>query len=219
MDGGEAGVWGDTGGAGYAGVQGTSFIGFAGAFLNNSNTSPALYASNQSGGDSAVFQALGPGAAGCTIFANGNLTCSGTIAGVVPAGAQKVSVYAMQSTENWFEDTGSGQLSSGSAHVALDPTFAQTVNTSVEYHVFLTPRGDCQGLYVGNQTAQGFEVHELRGGSSNIAFDYRIMAKRNGFETVRLADVTEKYQETERQQKALHERTAQRRAVSPKSQH
>jgi len=72
---------------------------------------------------------------------------------------------------------------------------------------------------VGNQTAQGFEVHELRGGSSNIAFDYRIMAKRNGFETVRLADVTEKYQETERQQKALHERTAQRRAVSPKSQH
>jgi predicted transcriptional regulator with HTH domain len=82
----------------------------------------------------------------------------------------------------------------------------------VEYHVFLTPRGDCEGLYVGSQTAQGFEVHELRGGSSNIAFDYRIMAKRNGFENVRLADVTKKYQEMEQQHKALRERMAQRRA-------
>jgi hypothetical protein len=137
----------------------------------------------------------------------------------VPAGAQKVSLYATQSTENWFEDAGSGQLSSGSAHVVFDPIFAQTVNTSVEYHVFLTPRGDCEGLYVGSQTAQGFEVHELRGGSSNIAFDYRIMAKRNGFETVRLADVTKKYQEMEQQQKTLRERMAQRRAASPKSQY
>ncbi len=216
---GEAGVWGDTGGASSAGVQGTADEGSGGVFLNNSNNWQALVAVNYYGGDSAVFQALGPGAVSCTIFANGNLTCNGTISGVVPAGAQKVSVYAMQSTENWFEDTGSGKLSSGSARIVLDPTFAQTVNSSVEYHVFLTPRGDCEGLYVGNQTAQGFEVHELRGGISNIAFDYRIMAKRNGFETVRLADMTEKYQEVERQQKELHERTAQRSAVSPKSQH
>jgi len=38
---------------------------------------------------------------------------------------------------------------------------------------------------MGSQTAQGFELHELRGGSSNIAFDYRIMAERNGFENLR----------------------------------
>jgi hypothetical protein len=216
---GNAGVWGDTGGGNYTGVLGTADIGYAGYFTNNSNEWTSVVAQNIYSGESAVFQAFGPGANGCTIYGNGNLTCSGAISGVVPAGAQKVSVYAIESTENWFEDSGSGQLSSGSARIALDPTFAQTVNTSVEYHVFLTPRGDCQGLYVGNQTAQGFDVHELRGGSSNIAFDYRIMAKRNGFEDVRLADVTEKYQEMERQQKALRERTAQRSAVSPKSQH
>jgi hypothetical protein len=33
-------------------------------------------------------------------------------------------------------------------------------------------------------------VHELGGGTSSVAFDYRIMAKRKGYENVRLADKT-----------------------------
>ena len=100
-------------------------------------------------------------------------------------------MYAVESPENWFEDVGTGTLSSGSATVALDLTFAQTVNAGIEYHVFLTPRGDCEGLYVNNETATGFEVHELRGGRSNISFDYRIMARRKGYESIRLADMTD----------------------------
>jgi hypothetical protein len=208
-----AGVWGDTNNDSYAAVQGTAVVGSAGVFASDNSQYPTLSAVNYTSYDSVVIGAYGAGNAySCLIYGNGDLTCYGTISGVVPAGAQKVSLYATQSTENWFEDAGSGQLSSGSAHVVLDPTFAQTVNTNVEYHVFLTPRGDCEGLYVGNQTAQGFEVHELRGGSSNIAFDYRIMAKRNGFENVRLTDVTKKYQEMEQQQKTLRERMAQRSA-------
>jgi len=96
----------------------------------------------------------------------------------------------VQAAENWFEDAGSGQLSNGSAVVRLDAIFAETVNTGVEYHVFLTPNGDCKGLYVNQKSATSFEVHELGGGTSNIAFDYRIMAKRRGFETARLEDRT-----------------------------
>jgi hypothetical protein len=64
----------------------------------------------------------------------------------------------------------------------------------MDYHVFLTPKGDCKGLYVANETAGGFEVHELGGGSSSIAFDYRIVAKRKGFENIRMADLTGKTQ-------------------------
>jgi hypothetical protein len=206
-----AGVWGDTGTDGFEGVLGTADEGFGGFFVNNSGGDPTILAVNNYVANNAlVFEAYGSGLAGCYIDGGGDLVCSGTVSGVVPAGAQQVSVYATQSTENWFEDAGSGQLSSGSARVVFDPTFAQMVNTSVKYHVFLTPNGDCEGLYVSSQTAQGFEVHELRGGSSNIAFDYRIMAKRSGFETVRLADVTKKSQEMEQRRKALRERTAQR---------
>jgi hypothetical protein len=209
-----AGVWGDTNNASYAAVQGTAVAGSAGVFASNNSPYPTLSAVNYTSYDSVVLGTYGPGNFySCLIYGDGDLNCIGTISSVVPSGTQKVSVYATQSTENWFEDAGSGQLSSGSAHVVFDPTFAQTVNTGVEYHVFLTPRGDCEGLYVGSQTAQGFEVHELRGGSSNIAFDYRIMAKRNGFENVRLADVTKKSQEMDQQQKTLRERMAQRHAL------
>jgi hypothetical protein len=62
--------------------------------------------------------------------------------------------------------------------VTLDRDFMQTVNTELDYHVFLTPRGDCKGLYIGQQTPSSFEVHELGGGTSEIRFDYRIMALR-----------------------------------------
>jgi hypothetical protein len=55
--------------------------------------------------------------------------------------------------------------------------------------VFLTPNGDCHGLYVASKSARGFTVRELGAGSSSIAFDYRIVAKRRGFEQVRLAEV------------------------------
>jgi hypothetical protein len=75
--------------------------------------------------------------------------------------------------------------------VAIDPQFANIVNTGVQYHVFLTPSGDCKGLYVASRSALGFEVRELGNGGSAVEFDYRIVAKRTGHESERLADATE----------------------------
>jgi hypothetical protein len=131
----------------------------------------------------------------CMIDVSANLFCSGSKSAVVPVdgGARKVALYAVEAPENWFEDAGSGQLSNGSAVISLESIFAQTVNTEMEYHVFLTPKGDCEGLYVSNETAAGFEVHELRHGHSSISFDYRIMAKRTGYENIRLADKTKQF--------------------------
>ena len=175
------GVWGaaDTG---YAVVgENTSSLVPAGAFLNVSDTAgnPAFVAGSDLGN--------------CTIDTEGNMGCNGIISGQVPAaGARKVSLYAMQSPENWFEDFGGGQLSSGAATVVLDPAFAETVNSSADYHVFLTPKGDCKGLFVAEESASGFVVREMGGGRSSVAFDYRIVAKRKGFENVRMADVTER---------------------------
>ncbi|MFH1636740.1 MAG: hypothetical protein ABIG63_22385 [Chloroflexota bacterium] len=97
-----------------------------------------------------------------------------------------VTLLSVQSPEAWFEDFGSGALKSGALIVDIDPLFAQTINLDVDYHVFLTPLGDCNGLYVTNKTAAGFEVRELGGGTSNVSFDYRIIAKRSGYENNRL---------------------------------
>ena len=195
------------------GVVGTADDNSAGNFFNNSPQA-TLFVGNNSTANSTdlVLIAKGDNEGGlCTIDVSGNLTCNGTIKGSakVDGGARNVAVYAMQSPENWFEDAGSGQLSNGSARIELDPTFAQTVNAGVEYHVFLTPKGDSEGLYVSKETPHGFEVHEQRGGSSNIAFDYRIMAKRVGYEKVRLADLTEQLNKQEAQSPKM------RRSVRP----
>ena len=97
-----------------------------------------------------------------------------------------VKVFSMESPEVWFEDFGSGQLTGGISTVRLDAKFGQTANLSKGYHVFVTPKGDCKGLFVANETKDGFEVRELSGGQSSIDFDYRIVAHRNGYETMRL---------------------------------
>jgi hypothetical protein len=80
------------------------------------------------------------------------------------------------------------------ATINLDAAFAETVNTSAGYHVFLTPNGDCTGLYVSQKSLSSFEVRELGGGASSIAFEYRIVAHRKGQEGIRMPDVTDRLQ-------------------------
>jgi hypothetical protein len=58
------------------------------------------------------------------------------------------------------------------------------------YHVFLTPKGDSKGwLYVSKQNPNGFTVQEAAGGTSNIGFSYRIVAKRKDIPGTRLEHV------------------------------
>jgi hypothetical protein len=196
-----AGVWGDTK-TGTAGVLATADDTEAVAAYNNATNVATMFVENEEDTkDTAIVLATySPSYGGyCDVFVSGNLTCSGSVGGhaSIPngaAGPRDVAMYSVQAAENWFEDAGSGQLRNGTAVVALETAYAQTVNAGMEYHVFLTPKGDCKGLYVTNETAGGFEVHELGGGSSSIAFDYRIMARRKGYENIRMADLTGKIQ-------------------------
>ncbi|HEX2662847.1 MAG TPA: hypothetical protein VHM93_08440 [Candidatus Acidoferrum sp.] len=131
-----------------------------------------------------------------SVDANGNLNVSGNlvVSGTKSSTAKlqngrEVALYAVESPENWFEDFGSAELKSGVAWVPLDASFAEATNAAVMYHVFLTPNGDSNGLYVARKTATGFEVREHGGGGSNVAFDYRIVIRRRGYEAIRMAEV------------------------------
>jgi hypothetical protein len=112
-------------------------------------------------------------------------------------------MYAMHAAENWFEDFGTVQLINGVALVKIDSDFAKTINGQADYHVFLTPRGDCRGLYVTRLTATSFEVRELQGGRATLDFDYRITARRAGHETERMGDETEEMRRDPRLDKAI----------------
>ena len=192
-------VWGDTGVEAGAAVFGTADNGYSVLGYNNSSSgyATAVFANDDDTDKrNPVLITQGDYFGGqCEIDVSGNLQCTGTVSGVaaVDGGARKVALNSVQSPEAWFEDAGSGQLSGGQAVVNIESVFGQTINTGVEYHVFLTPDGDCKGLYVAEKSATSFVVKELGGGTSSIAFDYRIMAKRKSFETLRLADVTKAF--------------------------
>jgi hypothetical protein len=99
----------------------------------------------------------------------------------------------VQSSENWVEDFGTGELYNGVAKIKIDPAFAKTVTLDSSYRVFITPNADSKGLYVIRKTAASFEVRESGGGTSSLTFDYRIVGKRRGYEAQRLTDVTERF--------------------------
>jgi hypothetical protein len=124
------------------------------------------------------------------VYSDGPVGTASTSAAVAALPDDRVvELYSMASPENWFEDFGSGSLKAGVAEITLDPTFAQAANSKSDYHVFITPNGDCEGLYVATKTATGFEVRELRSGNSNVSFDFRIVAKRRGFEALRMEEL------------------------------
>ncbi len=99
--------------------------------------------------------------------------------------------YQDRSTEN-LEDFWSAQLVDGEATVTIEPIFAQTVNLTEAYHVFVTPV--CQEpvlLFVTDKSATDFTVRgaTLDGEPSACAFDYHIVAKLLWYEQVRLEPV------------------------------
>ncbi len=116
----------------------------------------------------------------------GNLTAQGTKSAVVKTQTfGERLLYAVESPENWFEDFGSGQLVGGKAVVTIDPVFAQTVNLNDDYHIFLTPYGAC-ALYVQAKTPTSFTVGAFGQPGCSVGFDYRIVARRLGYEDLRL---------------------------------
>jgi hypothetical protein len=186
-----AGVWGDGGDSGRYGVLGTTDNEAGGVFANSGTGHYTLFSfATDSGGY--PFSAHNGSGNGCYIDPGGSINCTGSKNALVPIddGKRKVALSAIESPKNWFEDFGSEQLSNGVAVVRLESEFAQTINTELEYHVFLTPNGDCKGLYVSQKTGSSFEVRELGNGSSDVRFDYRIVALRKNFENIRMADHT-----------------------------
>jgi hypothetical protein len=171
-------------------ATGTGFLGFSnaiggvGSSAVNSTSGIGVYAESN-GGYAGIFKG--------NVYVTGSLTVVGSYpksAAVRGADGGLKRLYCMESPECWFEDFGKGKLSGGSATVQLDPEFAALVHGD-NYHVFPAARGDSKGLYVSDQTATGFTVREQQGGTTNIGFSYRVVAKRKDIEGARLEHVAE----------------------------
>lgn len=109
-------------------------------------------------------------------------------------GMVAVSCYEMADT--YFGDIGTGVINNdGFCMISLDDTFRKTVNTEVEYLVFLTKegRGD---VWISEKSQSYFTVK----GTKGLKFAYEIKAKRINYETSRLERVENKINDIAKQE-------------------
>jgi hypothetical protein len=180
-------LFGDAAGSG-DGVRASSDSGYG--IEVASSTGTAIEASSGSVGIAVRAPATGyplaltNGGGDRTLFlvnGTGDVYYSGTLhSAVAKRDGGAATTFASNATRPTIEDFGSGRLENGSASVTLDKAFAQTLDPSATYRVFLTPNGDTRGLFVTAKTAGGFVVRENRGGRDSVDFDYRIVGVANG---------------------------------------
>lgn len=93
---------------------------------------------------------------------------------------EKHIMFAPEAPEILFQDFGIGQLVNGEVSITIDPIVAKNIFVDEKHplKVFIQLKGDCKGVYVTAESANGFTVKELQGGNSNVAFSYQIVANR-----------------------------------------
>lgn len=112
----------------------------------------------------------------------GDFTVQGSKNASVPTSIGRVNISAYETAEYYFGDIGRGNVVEGECKINIESLFAETVNTNIDYEVFLTPYG--RGvIYVDPKEMQP-DHFIVRG--NDIPFAYEIKAKRLGYEDVRL---------------------------------
>ena len=93
-------------------------------------------------------------------------------------------LYCYETPTPYFGDIGTGKTDeNGEAFISIDDIFDETVNTNVEYSVFLQKEG--QGdLWVDEKNHSFFVVK----GTPNLKFSWELKAVQRGFEKNRLED-------------------------------
>lgn len=116
---------------------------------------------------------------------HGNLHVDGEKTRVVKTSKGMVGVNAYEMAEPYFGDIGESRTNeNGQARVDIDPLFAETVNTSCPYQVFVYPY--CEGSFYVSERAKDYFVVK---GPKNGAFGYEIKARQKGYEEDRLSRV------------------------------
>ncbi|WP_195922019.1 phage tail spike protein [Lactobacillus crispatus] len=116
----------------------------------------------------------------------GSLGIFGSKNAIVPTSKGMTAINAYETAEYYFGDIGKAKTDkNGQALIQLDPLFLETVNTSIPYHVFVSPYGNAT-VWVEQMDQNSFIVKSSK---PNIGFSWEIKAKRKGYEDHRLKTV------------------------------
>jgi len=106
----------------------------------------------------------------------------GTVASIVKSqDGMMADMSIALNPETVITDYGVGQLENGRCSIKIDQVVAKRIFVSNEYpiKVFIQLEGDCNGVYVANKSADGFDVIELMAGKSNAPFSWTFTANLN----------------------------------------
>lgn len=156
----------------------------------SSNADVSVRLDNDGGEDHSFIIVNSSGAGVFSVDESGNMAATGSKNAKVNSDLfGERLVYCVESPEVWFEDFGKATLDEGEVEVVFEDIFASIVNLEYDYHVFLTPLGQQPVLlFITEKTSTGFKVKGagLDGNPIKCDFDYRIVAKRLGYENERL---------------------------------
>jgi hypothetical protein len=142
------------------------------------NTSDLNLTSNAYIGDNV---GIGTTAPTSTLHVIGTFTATGTRSATVDTVFGKRKLYSLEAPEVRFADEGTAHLQNGTARVALDPIFVETIEGKLRVQV--TPLSPAS-LYVAEQGKDYFVVKSIDG--SDVEFNWLVSAYRKGYAGVRL---------------------------------
>lgn len=142
----------------------------------------------------AILNSLGLDTSG-GIIAGGSMQVYGTKNRIVKTENYSERLqYCYETPTPMFGDVGEGAIDkTGKCYVWLDDVFAETIDTDVQYQVFLQAYGE-GNVYVNERSPSYFVVC----GTPGLAFGWEIKAVQKGYDTVRLESF----------EKPVHEETA-----------
>jgi hypothetical protein len=125
---------------------------------------------------------------GYGVFYIGGINGVGKMRSLLPAAGDHVALGIHATAGDWVEHFGEATLSDGRADVQLDPLFLETVTIDEEHpmKVFVQLHDETSRGVAVKKSRTAFSVIELNGGRSNGTFDYRVVARRKGYEDARL---------------------------------
>lgn len=112
-----------------------------------------------------------------------DLTVRGAKNAVVKTSQGWTKINAYETAEYYFGDLGTANTGANSlVRIDIDPIFKETVNTTIQYQVFLTSYGPGYA-WVSERTENYFAIES---NTPNLEVGYEIKAKRKGYEGARL---------------------------------
>jgi len=127
------------------------------------------------------------------LYYSGGLAGSGTKSAVVRTHNGPKEVYCQESPGNWFEDFGEGNIQNGQAIIQIPMDYLQTVTINSQYpmKVFITPNANLGNWWVEKRETS-FTVY-APDAPNGAGFDFRVVAKRAGYEDIRLREAPAAY--------------------------